>query len=54
MYLQYSTDITLNIDQDPLSPTIKKVLSVFLRILLYLAAFECNITPDWLNRNLIG
>ena len=33
-----------------LSPTIlKKVLSLVLQIFLYLQAFECNTTSDWLN-----
>ena len=39
-----------NIDQDPYSPTILKyVLRLVLQNFLYLAAFECNETSDWLN-----
>ena len=34
----------------PYSPTIlKNVLSLVLQIFLYLAAFKCNKTSDWLN-----
>ena len=35
----------------PYSPTIfKNVLSLILQTFLYLDAFECNTTSDWLNR----
>ena len=39
------------LDLGPYSPTIlEKVLRLILQIFLYLDAFECNTTSDWLNR----
>ena len=43
--------LLLKKDQGPYSPTIlQNILSLVLKIFLYLEAFECNTTSDWLNR----
>ena len=52
--LQVSIDLKQTVadinNQGPYSPTIlKNILCLVLQIFLYLAAFECNTTSDWLN-----
>ena len=49
----FKGDFTDSIDQDQrlYSPTIlKTVLCHILQIFLFLEAFDCNTTSDWLNR----
>ena len=49
--VEWITNNDLNMEDLGLySPTIlKNLLCLVLQIFLYLAAFECNITSDWLN-----
>ena len=44
----------MNQNLGPYSPTIlENILGLVLQIFLYLEAFECNTTSDWLNRSCV-
>ena len=46
----FQTPFSAFLNLNPYSlTTLKNVLSIILQIFLYLAAFECNTTFDWLN-----